>query len=72
MLLSEAELDALLLSFKVASVAVLCALPRAIFTSQIFAHANFRGQSIVDGFVHLPLMLPPVLMGYILLVTLGT
>ena len=69
--LSEAELQALGLSLKVSSVAVLAALPFAVAAALVLARREFPGKSIFDGIVHLPLVLPPVVMGYLLLVTFG-
>ncbi|MEQ9642388.1 MAG: molybdate ABC transporter permease subunit [Alphaproteobacteria bacterium] len=71
-MLSEAEIDALLLSLRVAGVAVLFALPFAIPVALLLARARFPGKILIDGLVHLPLVLPPVVMGYLLLITLGT
>ncbi len=71
-MLSEAEVEALLLSLRVAGVAVLFALPFAVAVALLLARARFPGKIVVDGLVHLPLVLPPVVMGYLLLITLGT
>ena len=71
-LLSQAELDALLLSLKVSSVAVLCALPVAVGAAYLLARRRFPGRFLLDGLVHLPLILPPVVIGYLLLITFGT
>jgi molybdate transport system permease protein len=70
--LTDAEIEALALSFRVASVAVLCTLPFAIAVALLLARRDFRGKALVDGIVHLPLVLPPVAIGYLLLVSLGT
>lgn len=70
--LSEAELTALLLSLKISVVAVACAMPLAIATAMLLARRRFPGKSLVDGIVHLPLILPPVVMGYLLLIGFGT
>jgi molybdate transport system permease protein len=70
-MLTEAELEALLLSLRVASVAVLAALPFAVMVALLLARRRFPGKIVVDGLVHLPLVLPPVVMGYLLLITLG-
>lgn len=72
MTLSEAEITALLLSLRVAAVAVAIALPAAILAAAALAHGRFPGRTLVDGIVHLPLVMPPVVVGYILLITLGT
>jgi molybdate transport system permease protein len=69
--LSPAEIEALLLSVKVASVAVLGALPFAFTCALLLARRVFPGKVLLDGLVHLPLVLPPVALGYLLLVTLG-
>jgi molybdate transport system permease protein len=70
--LTSAEWEALALSFRIASVAVLCVLPFAFFAAMLLARREFRGKSLVDGLVHLPLVLPPVAIGYLLLVSFGT
>lgn len=72
MSLSPAEIEALLLSLKVASVAVVCALPFALASALLLARRSFPGKIVLDGLVHLPLVLPPVALGYLLLVTFGT
>ena len=71
-LLNEAEVQALLLSLRIALVAVAGALPLAIAVAVLLARARFPGKTLVDGIVHLPLVLPPVVVGYLLLITLGT
>jgi molybdate transport system permease protein len=70
-MLSAAETEALLLSLRVSAVAVLCALPFALAAASLLARYNFFGRSLVDGVLHLPLALPPVVVGYLLLVALG-
>ena len=70
--LTEAEITALLLSLKVASIAVLIALPFALIVAEILSRWRFPGRALLDGLVHLPLVLPPVVMGYLLLITFGT
>ena len=71
-LLTAAEWQALALSFRVATFAVVIGLPFAFFAALLLARAEFRGKVLVDGIVHLPLVLPPVAIGYLLLVTFGT
>ncbi|MDX6749656.1 molybdate ABC transporter permease subunit [Geminicoccaceae bacterium 1502E] len=71
-MLTPAELEALLLSLKISSVAVLGALPFAVAAAALLARPAFRGKLVLDGLVHLPLVLPPVVMGYLLLIALGT
>jgi molybdate transport system permease protein len=63
----------LVLSLRIASVAVLATLPFAFFAALFLARARASvGKTLADGIVHLPLVLPPVAMGYLLLVILGT
>jgi molybdate transport system permease protein len=69
--LGTAETDAILLSLKVACWAVLCSLPAGILLALALSRLNFPGKSLLDGLLHLPLVLPPVVIGYLLLVTLG-
>jgi molybdate transport system permease protein len=71
-LLTAAELEALGLSLRVALVAVLAVLPFAFLAALLLARCQFRGKALVDGLIHLPLVLPPVALGYLLLVSLGT
>jgi len=71
-LLTAAELEALGLSLRVALVAVLAVLPFAFLAALLLARFEFRGKALVDGLIHLPLVLPPVALGYLLLVSLGT
>ena len=70
--LTDAEFQALALSFRVALFAVLIGLPFAFFCALALARGRFRGKALLDGVVHLPLVLPPVAIGYLLLVSLGT
>jgi molybdate transport system permease protein len=70
--LSDAEIEALLLSLRVSSVAVLAALPFALAAALLLARRNFPGKILVDAVLHMPLVLPPVAMGYLLLVVFGT
>ncbi|MCL1940207.1 MAG: molybdate ABC transporter permease subunit [Desulfovibrionaceae bacterium] len=69
--LSPAEVDALLLSLKVAFWAVLCSLPVGVILAWVLSRLDFPGKSLLDGLLHLPLVLPPVVIGYLLLVALG-
>lgn len=70
-LLTPFETEALLLSLKVAVAAVACSLPLAIAVAWLLARKEFPGKSVVNALVHLPLVVPPVVIGYLLLVTLG-
>jgi len=69
--LSPLEVDALWLSLKVAFWAVLCSLPFGVFLAWLLSRRNFPGKSLVDALLHLPLVLPPVVIGYFLLLALG-
>src|SRR5450755_933529 len=67
-----AELDALRLTLAVATRSVLWSLPAAILVAWLLTRARFHGRMLFDAFVHLPLVLPPVAVGYVLLVLFGT
>ncbi len=69
--MSDLEIEALKLSLQVALAAVGFSLPIAILVAWVLARKTFPGKSFLDGFVHLPLILPPVVVGYVLLVGLG-
>lgn len=69
--LGAAEWAALALSLKVSIVATLASLPLAIWVAWILARRDFRGKSMLSAAVHLPLVLPPVVTGYLLLLTFG-
>jgi molybdate transport system permease protein len=68
---SPEEWTAIFLSLRVASVATLASLPVGIALAWVLARCRFPGKSILDGLVHLPLVMPPVVTGYLLLVTFG-
>ena len=70
-LLSPAELEAIGLSLRVAFWAMVWSLPLAIITAWVLARCRFPGRALLDGLIHLPLVLPPVVIGYVLLVLLG-
>lgn len=70
-MLSDYEVTALLLSLKVSSVAVLFSLPLGILCAWVLARTEFPGKSLFDSLIHLPLVLPPVVIGYILLISMG-
>lgn len=69
--LTAAEIDALRLSFGVAARSVLFSLPFATLIAWLLVRGRFRGRFALDAFVHLPLVLPPVVIGYLLLVLFG-
>jgi molybdate transport system permease protein len=70
--LSEQEWQAFWLSLDVAARSVIFSLPLAVAVAWILARRRFLGRTVVDAFVHLPLVLPPVVVGYFLLVLFGT
>lgn len=69
--LTPEEWVAIQLSLKVALVATLCALPPGIAIAYLLARGRFRGKTLLDGLVYLPLVLPPVVTGYALLILFG-
>ncbi|MDD2604137.1 MAG: molybdate ABC transporter permease subunit [Desulfobacterales bacterium] len=69
--LTPAEIDALRLSLWVSLWAVTASLPPGLLVAWMLSRGRFTGKSLVDGIVHLPLVLPPVVTGYLLLVMLG-
>ncbi|OCG57063.1 molybdate ABC transporter permease [Gilliamella sp. Nev5-1] len=71
MLLSEFEWQTLLLSLKIATSAIGFSLPIGILTAWVLARCQFFGKSLFDSIIHLPLVLPPVVLGYLLLITMG-
>ncbi|EDK26230.1 molybdate ABC transporter permease protein [Vibrionales bacterium SWAT-3] len=71
MYLSEYEYQALMLSLKVAGFAILWLIPIGISLAWLLAKKQFVGKSILESIVHLPLVLPPVVIGYLLLVMMG-
>ncbi len=70
--LSAAESEALRLSLSVATRSVALSLPLAILLAWILTRRRFIGRTLLDAFVHLPLVLPPVVVGYLLLLLFGT
>ncbi|SDO07431.1 molybdate transport system permease protein [Methylobacterium phyllostachyos] len=69
--LSPAEWTAVALSLKVATVATLASLGPGLAIAWVLARRRFPGRALLDGLVHLPLILPPVVTGYLLLLALG-
>ena len=69
--MTPAESDALLLSLSVAARSVAFNLPFAVLVAWLLTRTRFTGRTLFDAFVHLPLVLPPVVVGYLLLVLLG-
>jgi len=68
---SPAELTAILLSLKVASASTAASLPFAIAIAWLLARRRFALRALLDALVHLPMVLPPVVVGYALLVLMG-
>jgi len=71
-ILTPAESEALLLSLRISFVAVFGALPFAFAFALLLARTRFPGKLLVDGLIHVPLVLPPVAIGFLLLLAFGT
>jgi molybdate transport system permease protein len=69
--LTPQDWTAILLSLRIAFVATVVALPFGIVIAMLLARKDFWGKSLLDALVHLPLVLPPVVTGYLLLIILG-
>jgi len=69
--ISPTEWTAIELSLRVASVAALVATPVGIAVAWLLARRDFWGKSLLDALIHLPLVLPPVVTGYLLLLAFG-
>ena len=69
--LTPAEAEALLLSLKVAFWSVAASLPVGVALAWLLARRDFPGKSLFDALIHLPLVLPPVVVGYFLLLLFG-
>lgn len=69
--LTPDEWNAVRLSIKVATVAMLFSLPPGILIAMLLARGQFWGKTLLNGLVHLPLILPPVVTGYLLLLSFG-
>jgi len=70
-LLSPEEWQVLALSLRVALVAVIGSLPLGVLVAYVLARGQFPGKAVLNGVVHLPLVLPPVVTGYLLLLAFG-
>jgi molybdate transport system permease protein len=70
-MMTDAELDAIRLSLSVALRSVLVSLPFAVLIAWLLTRQRLRGRLILDVLVHLPLVLPPVVVGYLLLLLFG-
>jgi molybdate transport system permease protein len=69
--ISPAEWTAVALSLRIGLVSIVVATPLAIAVAWLLARRQFWGKSLLDAVVHLPLVLPPVVTGYLLLLTFG-
>ncbi len=69
--ISAEEWTAILLSLRVAAIATLVATPLGIAVAWLLARRNFWGKAALDAVIYLPLVLPPVVTGYLLLLTFG-
>jgi molybdate transport system permease protein len=69
--LSPAEAEALHLSLSVAARSVALSLPAGVFLAWLLTRRRFLGHTLLDALVHLPLVLPPVVVGYLLLLLFG-
>lgn len=69
---SPPEWQAIALSLKVSLWATMASLPLGIAVAMLLARSRFPGRQLLNGIVHLPLILPPVVTGYLLLLTFGT
>lgn len=69
--LSGEELNAIWLSLQVGLWSVMAGLIPAIGLAHLLARFNFRGKALLDALIHLPLVVPPVVTGYLLIITLG-
>ena len=70
-MLSPAEIEAVILSLRVSAWAVGVSLPFGVAAAWLLARCEFPGKTLFDALIHLPLVLPPVVVGYFLLVLLG-
>jgi molybdate transport system permease protein len=69
--LSDVEREALALSLSIAGQSLLFSLPVAVLVAWLLTRRRFAGRTVLDAFVHLPLVLPPVVVGYLLLLLFG-
>ncbi len=69
--LTPGEWTAIGLSLRVSLVATVLALPFGLVFAFLLARGRFPGRALLDGIVHLPLVMPPVVTGYLLLLSFG-
>ncbi|MGQ1946836.1 molybdate ABC transporter permease subunit [Geofilum sp. OHC36d9] len=70
--IAPSEWTAVMLSIQVSVLSVMVSLPLALMLGYILARKNFRGKSLLESVLHLPLVMPPVVTGYLLLLLFGT
>lgn len=70
--LTPPDIEAIVLSIQVATCATLLGTPLGFICAYFLVFSNVRGKSLVEGLINLPLVLPPVVVGYLLLLLLGT
>jgi len=68
---TQEEIDAIRLSLWVASIGIAASLPFGMFVAYVLARWRFPGKILLDALVHMPLVLPPVVTGYVLLLSFG-
>lgn len=71
MMLTDYEWQAIELSLNVSITAVIFSLPLGILAAWVLVRCRFPGKSLLDSIIHLPLVLPPVVIGYLLLIGMG-
>src|SRR5687768_11351250 len=71
-MLTTPELEAVRLSLSIALRSVVVSLPFAILFAWLLGRGRWHGKLLLDAFVHLPLVLPPVVVGYLLLLLFGS
>lgn len=71
MVFSAEDMIAIRLSLQVATVATIIALPFGYATAYVLAFSKMKGKALLEGVINLPLVLPPVVVGYLLLLTFG-
>ena len=69
--LQPSDMQAIILSFKVACTATLLSTPLGIGVAYLLVHTRIPGKAFWEGIINLPLVLPPVVIGYLLLVLFG-
>lgn len=72
MLFNESTYQAIFLSIKVGLISTVISLPIAVVLGYLMARKSFIGKSLIEGLIHLPLVMPPIATGYLLLLLLGT